>query len=374
MTAAPSAPAGASSVRLACRGPAVLATGAWFKNTVCRSFGDEALLSANVGDLDTPEACVAHEETLAAWSAMAGAAPRAVACDLHPDFHSSRSAAQSAQQLGVPLIPVQHHHAHIAALCAEHGVDTPVLGLALDGVGLGSDNAAWGGELLLVDGARFERLGHLRPLALPGGDRAAREPWRMAASALHALGRGNEIAQRFADEAGAATVAGMLARGLNCPATSSTGRLFDAAAGLLNLSRRMDFEAQAAIALEQAATRYIDAHGWPKPLAWDIDAEGRLDLLPTLALLAGRDDADAAAAAFHSTLVFALAEWTRRAADLAGIGTVACGGGCFLNKLLSRGLRRALETSGFDVLEAQRVSPGDAAIALGQAWVAQRSL
>lgn len=371
---APGMPVGAAGVRLACPGPAVLATGAWFKNTVCRTFGDAAQLSASVGDLDTPEACVAHEETLAAFVAMAGDAPRAVACDRHPDFHSTRSAAQAAQALGVPLIPVQHHHAHIAALCAEHGVVTPVLGLALDGVGLGSDNTAWGGELLMVDGARCERLGHLRPLALPGGDRAAREPWRMAASALHALGRGDEIAVRYAAEPGAATVATILERGLNCPATSSAGRLFDAAAGLLNLSRRMDFEAQAAIALEQAATRHIDAHGWPQPLDWHIDEAGRLDLLPTLAVLAERQDADAAAAAFHATLVAALADWTRRAADLAGIGTVACGGGCFLNKLLSRGLREALAASGFDVLEAHRVSPGDAAVALGQAWVAQRSL
>lgn len=371
---APSAPVGATSVRLACPGPAVLATGAWFKNTVCRTFGDEAQLSASVGDLDTPEACVAHEVALDALVAMDGETPRAVACDLHPDFHSTRSAAQAAQRFGVPLVAVQHHHAHIAALCAEHGIDAPVLGLALDGVGLGSDNAAWGGELLKVDGARFERLGHLRPLALPGGDRAAREPWRMAAAALHALGRGDEIAVRYADEAGAATVATMLERGLNCPTTSSTGRLFDAAAGLLNLSRRMDFEAQAAIALEQAATRHIDAHGWPRPLDWHIGEDGQLDLLPTLAALAGRTDADAAAAAFHATLVAALADWTRRAADLAGVGTVACGGGCFLNKLLSRGLHRVLKASGFDVLEAHRVSPGDAGIALGQAWVAQRSI
>lgn len=362
------------ALTLPCRGPAVLATGAWFKNTVCRTLDGAALLSANVGDLDTPEACVAHEAALDGLLALAGEVPLAVAHDLHPDFHSSRSAARLAQTLGVPQIAVQHHHAHIAALCAEHGVDTPVLGLALDGVGLGSDDTAWGGELLKVDGAHFERLGHLRPLALPGGDRAAREPWRMAAAALHALGRGDEIARRFADEVGAATVAGMLDRGLNCPHTSSTGRLFDAVAGLLELSRRMEFEAQAAIALEQAATRHIAAQGWPQPLAWQVDEDDRLDLLPALGLLAERRDVDAAAATFHATLVAALADWTRRAADLCGVGVVALGGGCFLNKLLSAGLGDELRTSGFTVIETQRVSPGDAAIALGQAWVAQRSL
>lgn len=366
--------AGEPAQRFECPGPPVIATGAWFKNTVCRSFGGEALLSPNVGDLDTPEACVAHERALADLLALAGDLPQAVAHDLHPDFHSSRSAVRLAEDLGVPCIAVQHHHAHVAALCAEHGIDKPILGLALDGVGLGDDGTAWGGELLKVDGARFERLGHLRPLALPGGDRAAREPWRMAASALHALGRGDEIERRYADEPGASALRSMLDRNLNCPRTSSTGRIFDAAAGLLGLSRRMEFEAQAAIALEQAATRHIDACGWPAPLQWSIDAEGRLDLLQALGQLAERSDTDAAAATFHATLVAALAEWTRRAADLNGVGSVAFSGGCFLNKLLSYRLREELQASGFTVLEVRRLSPGDASIALGQAWIAQRSL
>jgi hydrogenase maturation protein HypF len=267
---------------------------------------------------------------------------------------------------------VQHHHAHIAAITAEHQIDEPVLGLALDGVGLGSDGSAWGGELLRVEGAAFERVGHLRPLPLPGGDRAAREPWRMAAAVLHELGRNEEIAQRFAGEPAAITVATMLQRGLNCPRTSSMGRVFDAAAGLLGLCHKMEFEAQAAIALEQAATHYIAAHGMPQPAdyGWHIDHAFQLDLLPLLALLAGEHDAEYGAAVFHATLIAALADWVEQAAQHGGIKVIACGGGCFFNKLLSAGLRERLDGTGLKVLTTKLVQPGDTAIALGQAWVA----
>ena len=192
-----------------------------------------------------------------------------------------------------------------------------MLGLALDGVGLGTDGKAWGGELLRVDGANFKRLGHLRPLALPGGDRAARDPWRMAAAVLFDLGRGEEIALRFADQAGAEIVAAMLAKGLNSPRTSSMGRVFDAAAGLLGICPRMEFEAQAAIALEQNATAYIETHGWPEPIegGWHIDANGELDLLPLLGALSAEPDTGYGAALFHATLVAALLHWVVRAAE-----------------------------------------------------------
>lgn len=364
----------ATALSLAQAGPTVLAAGAWFKNAACAARGDGALLSAPVGDLDSPDACRAHEDAVEALLGWLEEPPDAVVCDLHPDFHSSREAARRARALGVPLIAVQHHHAHIAALCAEHGREAPVLGLALDGVGLGADGKAWGGELLEVDGARFSRLGHFRPVALPGGDKAAREPWRVAAAVLHALGRGGEIASRYAIEPAAATIAVMLERGVNSPETSSAGRAFDAAAGLLGLSRRMDFEAQAAIALEQAAARHIAAHGWPPPADWRIGDDGQLDLLPALGALTEEADAGLGAARFHATLVEALAAWVARAAGRTGVDVVACGGGCFLNRLLSTGLRERLDAAGLSMLETRRVSPGDAGLALGQAWIAQRSL
>ncbi|BAO29815.1 Kae1-like domain-containing protein [Sulfuritalea hydrogenivorans] len=359
--------------------PPVLSMGAWFKNTVCLAQGRQAWVSHTVGDLFQAEACLAHEATarelLQALAAM-GKKPVAIAHDLHPDLHSTRFAVQLAAELGVEAIGVQHHHAHIAAIAAEHGLDGPMLGLALDGVGLGTDGKAWGGELLKVDGAHFERVGHLRPLALPGGDRAARDPWRMAAAVLFDLGRGDEIASRFADQSGADIVAAMLTKGLNSPRTSSMGRVFDAAAGLLGICPRMEFEAQAAIALEQNATTHIETHGWPAPFegGWHIDEHGQLDLLPLLDALSSEPDTGYGAALFHSTLVAALMHWVMRAAEEHGIGRLACGGGCFFNKLLRSALVEKIPATGLELLLPRRLLPGDTAISLGQAWVAMHLL
>jgi hydrogenase maturation protein HypF len=263
---------------------------------------------------------------------------------------------------------VQHHHAHVAAVLAEHRVHGPALGLAMDGVGLGSDGAAWGGELLHVDGATFSRLGRLRPLRLPGGDRAAREPWRMAAAGLAMLGRVDEVPRRFADEPAATTVAAMLERGLHAPETSSLGRWFDAASGLLGVQRRMAFEGQAAMRLEGLAER----HGAVAPdrSLFTITPANELDLAPLLARLADGCDPAFGAALFHATLAEAIAEWTARAAQRQGLVAVACGGGCFLNALLARSLSRALRARGVAMLQARAVPPNDGGIALGQAWVA----
>jgi len=364
-----------AAIRLPRAGPCVLAFGAHLKNSVCVTRGDQAFLSPHIGDLDNAATCAFLDETVERILNLLEVSPAIVAHDLHPDDFSTRAAALFAARHGLPSVAVQHHHAHIAAVCAEHGQRGPVLGLALDGVGLGSDGGAWGGELLKVDGAACERLGHLRPLPLPGGDRAAREPWRMAAAVLHELGRNADIGARF-NEAGAGMVATLLARDINCPRSSSMGRVFDAAAGLLGLSSHLQFEAQAAIFLEQAATRHIDIHGWPQPMAsgWVITGQGQLDLLPLLASLDAATEVDQAAARFHATLVAGLTDWVVQAAQASGLTTLAWGGGCFLNVLLSLGLRQNLEQRGLTVLAPVRASPGDASLALGQAWVALNSL
>ncbi len=356
----------------------VLAMGAWFKNSLCFISGKQARLSVTLGDLDCAEPCRAHEQMARMLLQQAAVPPTMIAHDLHPDFHSSRFAATLARELDIPLLAVQHHHAHIAAVCCEHGWHKPVLGLALDGVGLGTDGSAWGGELLLVDGEKFDRLGHLAPLPLPGGDRAAQEPWRMAAAALHELGRNREISSRFANEAAANTVATMLEKSLNCPRTSSMGRVFDAAAGLLGLCHTMHHEAEAAIALEQAATRHIAQSGWPAPLANAYVIEEENDLLilklfPLLDYLAGEKHAELGAAVFHATLAAALADWVARVAEQHNTPTVACGGGCFFNRLLLKRLPSLLAQKNITALLPQRVSPGDSAISLGQAWVAAQS-
>jgi hydrogenase maturation protein HypF len=364
-----------TGLRLAKGGPSVLAFGAHLKNTVCLTRGMDAFLSPHVGDLDNAATVSFLNGTVDRLLGLLNVRPGVIVHDLHPDYLSTRAALDYAERHGLPTLAVQHHHAHIAAVCAEHGHVGPVLGLALDGVGLGSDGQPWGGELLRVDGAHFERLGHLRPLPLAGGDRAAQEPWRMAATVLHASGRQAEIGPRFS-EWGGNTVAAMLGHGLNCPPTSSMGRVFDAAAGLLGLSTHQRFEAQAAMLLEQAATRHIEQLGWPKPMkdGWTLSPQGQLDFLPVLASLDSSDDPGTAAARFHATVVDGLAAWVRQAAQTSGLRTLAWGGGCFLNALLSRGLRQSLVSSDLAILAPERVSAGDASIALGQAWVALHSL
>jgi len=353
----------------------VLAFGAHLKNTICVTRGHEAFLSPHVGDLDNAASCEFQDETVKRMMALYAIKPTLAAHDLHPDDYSTRAATTFAQRHGLPTLAVQHHHAHIAAVCAEHGWCAPVLGLALDGFGWGTDGTAWGGELLQVDGAQCLRLGHLRPLPMPGGDRAAREPWRMAAAVLHELGRGVEIAARWTEPA-TATVVAMLKRQFNSPQTSSMGRVFDAAAGLLGICTHQQYEAQAAMVLEQSALRHLEVHGWPEPLSngWIINDKNQLDVLPLLAMLDPADGVDLVAACFHATLVASLVEWVMLATRVTGLNTVALGGGCFLNTLLASELQQQLQQRGVQVLVPVLTSPGDASIALGQVWVAMHKV
>ncbi|AWV02907.1 carbamoyltransferase HypF [Burkholderia sp. JP2-270] len=359
----------------------VLATGAWLKNAACVCIDGDVYWSPLHGDLDDPRHCAALDASVASLVEAARRAcrpVRAIAHDLHPDFHSSRLAVEWSERLGVPAIAVQHHHAHIGAVAAEHGLAEPVVGLALDGVGLGTDGAAWGGELLEVAPDGWRRLGHLTPLALPGGDVAAREPWRMAAAALHMLGRANEIDARLAGDVGeraARTIGTMLARGLNCPPSTGAGRWFDAAAGLLGICRHQRAEAEAAIALERQATDYLLAHPEPDTSGlWRVAEDGELDLRPLLVRLlelADMGDIAHGAALFHLGLADSLTAW---AASVANGRPVLLGGGCFANRLLSARLRAALTAHGVRTCAPSSVPCGDAGLALGQAWVAAHRL
>jgi len=359
------------AIRLAKSGPSVLATGGFLKNAICLTRGDEAFLSQHIGDLDNAPTCRALEETAQRLMDLLEIEPERVAHDLHPDFHSTRFAADFARSRGLKTVAVQHHHAHIAAVAAEHGAAGPLLGLAVDGVGMGTDKGSWGGELLQVDGERFDLLGHLRELALPGGDKAAREPWRMAAAALHALGRGGEIRDRFPQQRAAGAISMMLGGNAHTPPTSSCGRLFDAAAGLAGVREVAAYEGQAAMLYESQAAR----HGEVEPMrdGFVIAGGGTLDLLPLLARLADERNAGFAAALFHATLAEALAAWVERAAQECGLRSVALGGGCFLNRILSAGVRQRLEAKGFEVIEARQAPPNDGGLGLGQAWVAMQN-
>jgi hydrogenase maturation protein HypF len=352
----------------------VLACGAFLKNRVCALRAQTATWSVLHGDLDTPEA-------RAALLASLDDAPKdvqALAHDLHPDFPSTHAALQLAERLTLPAIAVQHHHAHIAAVIAERGLTQPVIGLALDGVGLGTDGTAWGGEVLWVGGGRdahrWRRVGHLPSLHLPGGDLAAREPWRVAAALLHTQGRSDEIVPRFGPQVGegaARMAATALAKQLNSPRTTSAGRWFDAAAGALGLMTHQQAEAQAAIALERLAHDALRD-------GLVIDAPD----LPLPELVAGffdvpRDDHTAqarAAAQFHLALLHTLAEQAVHATRSEGVADVALSGGCFANRVLRERLSAALTQAGLRVHDAARAGCGDAGLALGQAWVAACAL
>ncbi len=357
------------AIRLPRPGPCVLALGGHYKNTLCITRGDEAFVSQHIGGLDNPATCAMLVEVSEHLLRILEVRPEVIAHDLHPDFFSTRHARELAKRWGVPTLAVQHHHAHIAAVAAEHGHREALLGLALDGVGLGTDGTAWGGELLRLEGAGFVRLGYLQPLPLPGGDQAAREPWRMAAAVLHALGRDEEIAGRFPARPLAGPLARLLRQGASFPLTTSLGRCFDAAAGLLGVSEVMSYEGQAAMLLEGLAETAGEIA--PLPGGYRIHPDGRLDLLPLFARLADEDDARRGAALFHATLAEALAEWAARTARAQGLNKIACGGGCFLNHLLSGRLKRRLAEHGIEVLEARQVPPNDGGLSLGQAWVAQ---
>ncbi|HSI49678.1 MAG TPA: carbamoyltransferase HypF [Ideonella sp.] len=356
----------------------VLAFGAWLKNAGCLVVDGRAQWSLVHGDLGDPEACRALEASARQLAAQSPRPVAAVAHDLHPDFFSTRLARQLAAAWGVPAIAVQHHHAHIGVVMADHGVDEPVIGLALDGVGLGTDGTAWGGELLWVAPTEWRRVGSLWPLRLPGGDVAAREPWRMAAAVLHALGRTEQIDARFEPVVGQTAARGvqrMLAVGLNCPVTSSAGRWFDAAAGALGLSVRQNHEAEAAIALERLAAEHL-AHATVQPLGDLVDPQAlqHLDLRPLLARLLESPEPAEAAAWFHVSLALALADWAAAAARATGTRTVCLGGGCFFNAVLTDYVVCRLASHGLRVLRTRSTQCGDAGLALGQAWVAAHQL
>jgi hydrogenase maturation factor HypF (carbamoyltransferase family) len=361
-----------TEIKLPVSGPSVLACGAWLKNTVCITQGDTAYLSPINGDLSTAEARDKLDNAVVRMCSFLSIKPEIVAYDLHPDFYSTEFGCNYAAQHHIPAIAVQHHHAHIAAVCAEHQITKPVLGLALDGVGLGVDQTPWGGELLWVEGQFFRRLGHLSALALPGGDRAALEPWRMAAAALAKLDRMDQIDQRFSEQQAVQAVVHMLKHNINCPQTSSMGRLFDAAAGLLGVHLIQSHEAQAAISLQQLAEK----GGQKKAMAngYRITGDNQLDFSSLLSVLADYSsvvqDTAHAAAMFHATLSTGLAEWVRQESHRSGIVSLALGGGCFHNEILTQGIAHKLSDSPIRLFISQKVRPDDSAIALGQAWIA----
>ena len=307
--------------------------------------------------------------------------PRAVACDRHPDYHTTRWAEQRAAEHGLPLLRVPHHLAHVAAGMGEHGLEPPVLGVAWDGTGYGSDATAWGGEFILVTRQGWQRSAHLRPFRLPGGEAAVREPRRAAVGLLYELFGGELVEMDHLPPVAACTAAErrtltvLIERRLNAPITTSAGRLFDAVSALLGLCQTAAYEGQAACRLEWAAG---EALRWPRyTLPLSPAAVGGplvIDWGPALrAILADRGaglPAAEIAAAFHHGLAEAIAG----TAAHVDAGCVVLTGGCFQNRLLTEYAVSALEQAGRRAYWHQRVPPGDGGLALGQALWAARQL
>jgi len=355
----------------------LLAVGPHLKNTFTLLDGDVAYISPHVGDLEGLESLEHFRGMQAVYRRLFRIEPAAVAHDLHPGYLSTRV----AQELGLPrLIGVQHHHAHIAAVMAEHRVTTPVLGVAYDGTGYGEDGAVWGAEILLADLAGYRRLAHFRYVPLPGGDLAARRIWRVVlgyCALNHSARSALSMAFDGVDPIELALAERQLETGVNAPRASSMGRLFDAAAAILGVRRVAHYEGQAAMELEAlAGTR--PAAEYPCAIhddgagGWEIDP---LPLLTDLGLrrVRGYDVADLAAD-FHASIAWVTAEVLRRAVAATGIATVALGGGTFQNARLLVSLRRRLEARGLRVLIPRALPPGDGAISYGQAAVAAARL
>ena len=357
------------SIKLASAPPPLLALGGHLKNAPAISLGDTALLGPQLGDLDNAGTLAAHHALTAGLCRLHGVTPQSVVCDAHPDDMAE------ATRHRLPIIGVPHHLAHVAAVMAEHKLQGPVLGLAWDGAGYGPDGTVWGGEFLLVDGAQWQRVAHLRRFRLPGGDMAAREPTRAAAGALaEVFGPGLQdwpahAIERLSDPRLPALLA-LCRAGLAAPLTSSAGRLFDAVSALLGLCQRNSFESEAAIALEQAAA---DERG---RFAFSLTGTGPIviDWAPALAALLGALNIGVPRAAVASRFYQGLAEAAAMVAKHVGVPDVALTGGCFQSPLLIARLSETLTAAGLRVHLPHKVPPGDGGLALGQIEWARRVL
>ena len=348
---------------------AILAVGGHQKNTIAAAVGSQVFISQHIGDLETEGSYQAFQSVISAFKSLYDFSPKAIACDAHPDYLST----QYAERTGLPMVKVQHHHAHILSCMAENQLRPPVLGIAWDGSGMGSDGTVWGGEILHVTDTGFRRVAHLRPFLLPGNAKAVREPRRVALALLYEI-FGNQAFTLDVPTVQAFTPAErgplqtMLRQRLNAPTTTSAGRLFDAFASLLNLRQVSSFEGQAAMELEFALAGTKEDDSYP----FAIRNQGGtlwLDWEPAVrAVIAGATNERARASArFHNTLVDMVVEVAKR----FGEKNVVLSGGCFQNRYLTERMVSRLVSSGYRPYWHQRVPPNDGGIALGQIMAAQ---
>lgn len=363
--------------------PPLLAVGGHLKSVFALARGGFAYQSQHLGDLENLTGLEFFKESLEHLMRTFEIEPEAVVHDMHPGYVSTAWAKEWAAERGLPLLAVQHHHAHVAGCMAEHGLAGSVIGLSLDGTGYGSDGKIWGGEVLVARLDGFERFAHLEYVPMPGGEAAIREPWRMALGALHAAGfdvNSKHIVQLLGAQASEVRVLRrMVERGINSPLTSSLGRLFDAVAAVVLGRRQVDYEAQAAIELEGIATDEADRFeqgDYVPELHEAEEGSGSVAVIRTGKMWkAVLDDVGRAvparciAARFHAGIAEGFINAAANARIETDINTVALSGGCMANRRLARLLRAGLEEERFTVLQHRNVSPGDGGLSYGQAAV-----
>jgi hydrogenase maturation protein HypF len=365
----------------------ILATGGELKNTFCLLKAGRAILSQHIGDLEDALTLGDYRHNLDLYRQLFDHRPACIAVDEHPDYLSTRLGREQAQAEGLQLVEVQHHHAHIAACLAEHAIplDTrPVLGIVLDGLGFGEDGTFWGGEFLLADYVGFRRLARFRPIPMPGGSRAMREPWRNTWAHLSCAFGWEQLRDqypeldivRFLETRPLVTLQTMVDQGLNSPMASSCGRLFDAVAAAIGVCREsVSHEGQAAIELESLAApgfREQARHGYPHEVnEEEIRTLGWRRLWQALLEDIHREVTPATIAArFHQGLVRAIVETAVELCRRFGLDTVVLGGGVFQNRLLLEGVSESLKGAGFGVLAPVALPANDGGLSLGQAAVA----
>jgi hydrogenase maturation protein HypF len=331
--------------------PNVLAVGAHLKNTVALARGNEIFVSQHIGDLETPAAFDAFRAATEDLQHLYECRADTVTCDLHPDYLSTKHAGT----LSLPMVSVQHHHAHVLACMADNEIAGSVLGVSWDGTGYGPDGTVWGGEFLVCRDGDYERVAHLRTFMLPGGEAAVKQPWRSALGVRYEL-----LDEAAFSEEDPPALRQILRRGINSPVTSSAGRLFDAVASMLGLCEDISFEGQAAMALEWAIAPGVED-------AYPIHGGDIVDWGPTIdALLEDDAPVGVRAACFHNALTEAIVQVARRMA----LPKVVLTGGCFQNRYLSERTVSRLRAEGFQPYWHQRVPPNDGGIAVGQVMAA----
>ena len=348
----------------------LLACGAEQKASFCLSKPGHAFPSQHMGDLKNLETLTNWEEQIEHFAKLFDIVPEAIACDMHPDYLSTAYAEERAEREGIPLLRVQHHHAHMAACMADNSLEGGCLGLVWDGTGFGSDGAIWGGELLAGGYEGFRRVGSVRPVPLAGGDAAIDEIWRVGAAMLSGAGCGTEL---FSRETGYETVLRMLATGTNSPPSSGMGRLFDGVCAILGIRRRASYEGQGAVLLEAAADA-LETGEYPFSF---YDAQGVLTLDwrdMIRALVSDGAGAGVRAARFMNTLISAAAEQLRRVSKETGLGRVVLSGGVFQNMYIMNRLPERLRRMGLEVYTHSRVSCSDEGLSLGQLMILEANI